>query len=68
MGWSFDYGLLSGCMCVLLGKNIQYTGDSLSYEVMVQIRRKEPNSMNTLECTKVLSLILALLHVHFWLV
>ena len=29
MGWSFDYGLLSGCMCVLLGKNILYTGDSL---------------------------------------
>ena len=32
--------------------------------VMVQIRRREPNAMNTSECKKVLSLLLSLLH--YW--
>ena len=33
---------------------------------MAQIRRKEPNAMNTSECKKVLSLLLSLRLLHFW--
>ena len=34
--------------------------------VMVQIRRKQPNAMNTLECKKVLTFVVSLQH--FWMV